>query len=396
MSKETKKNNHQKLYRYVTKYTAAFWGQSFVKELQRVTDEIVLKKVPRLVPERYVSTLLRSPPFIYLHLLLLLGSVVANFKKSRKKKIFLLDYDGTLTSLHKLPEFAKPTQALLTILRRLCSLPNVFVYILSGRPREYLDRWFKDLEIGKSAEHGCFFKHPPKFQEFLDSAKSKRGGGGGGLTGNGGTSVDFLQRVSSSSSMASSSGGDVHHHRRQDTNSWFALVDQVDSSWRNTILPLFQHYTERTPGSFIEEKEINITWHYRNADPEFGIWQATELQVNLEKILSHLPVSIILGNKTLELRPSSIDKATAAKAILSDLRASQDADFLLCIGDGKNDEGLFSLLTEPWQTTVTVGKKRTEAHYFVESVRDVEMLITELSNCNGDVIEEQGVGKIVE
>ena len=51
MTKETKKNNHEKLYRYVTKYTAAFWGHSFVKELQRVTDEIVLRKVPRLSPE---------------------------------------------------------------------------------------------------------------------------------------------------------------------------------------------------------------------------------------------------------------------------------------------------------------------------------------------------------
>ena len=70
------------------------------------------------------------------------------------------------------------------------------------------------------------------------------------------------------------------------------MVDQVDTSWRETIRPLFQHYTERTPGSFIEEKEINLTWHYRNTDPEFGGWQATELQVNLEKILSHVAVSV--------------------------------------------------------------------------------------------------------
>lgn len=71
------------------------------------------------------------------------------------------------------------------------------------------------------------------------------------------------------------------------------MIDQVDSSWRKTIQPLFQHYTERTPGSFIEEKEVNLTWHYRNADPEFGSWQASELQVNLEKILSHMAVSVL-------------------------------------------------------------------------------------------------------
>lgn len=34
MPEDIRKANHQKLYRYVTKYTAAFWGLSFVKELQ--------------------------------------------------------------------------------------------------------------------------------------------------------------------------------------------------------------------------------------------------------------------------------------------------------------------------------------------------------------------------
>lgn len=70
------------------------------------------------------------------------------------------------------------------------------------------------------------------------------------------------------------------------------MVDDIDMSWRETIRPLFQHYTERTPGSFIEEKDMNLTWHYRNADPEFGSWQAAELQVNLDKILSHMAVSV--------------------------------------------------------------------------------------------------------
>lgn len=85
---------------------------------------------------------------------------------------------------------------------------------------------------------------------------------------------------------------------------------------------------------------------------------------------------MIGNNKTLELRPSSIDKATAAKAILADLSAKTEADFLLCLGE--NDEGLFSFLTDDWEYTVTVGKKRTEARYYVEAVKDVEALIQAL------------------
>lgn len=34
LSEEVKKENFQKLYRYVTKYTAAYWGTNFIRELE--------------------------------------------------------------------------------------------------------------------------------------------------------------------------------------------------------------------------------------------------------------------------------------------------------------------------------------------------------------------------
>ena len=80
---------------------------------------------------------------------------------------------------------------------------------------------------------------------------------------------------------------------------WVGLADDVDLAWRDTIMPFFRYYTERTPGSFIEEKEINVTWHYRNADPEFGEWQASELQMNLGKILAHMPISVCTGRRII-------------------------------------------------------------------------------------------------
>lgn len=33
---ESRSVNHEKLFKYVTKYTAAFWGTSFVNELVRI------------------------------------------------------------------------------------------------------------------------------------------------------------------------------------------------------------------------------------------------------------------------------------------------------------------------------------------------------------------------
>jgi len=173
--------------------------------------------------------------------------------------------------------------------------------------------------------------------------------------------------------------------RVKDDDGWIAMVDQINSSWKDTIRPLFQHYTERTPGSFIEEKEVNITWHYRNADPEFGSWQAAELQCNLEKILSHMALTIVLGKKTLELRPASVDKSTIAKCILKDLKVGQpsvgDIDFILCIGDGKTDEPVFTMLNAYNSKdfyTATVGKKLTEAKFYINSVPEVQHLLHDL------------------
>jgi trehalose 6-phosphate synthase/phosphatase len=82
----------------------------------------------------------------------------------------------------------------------------------------------------------------------------------------------------------------------------------------------------------------------------------------------------------LELRPSSIDKSTAVRNILKDLDLPS-IDFILCIGDGKTDEVVFSVLNEiPQAITSTVGKKQTEAHYYIPDVDQVNNLIDSLGH----------------
>ncbi len=39
MDTATRVENHRKLFKYVNKYTAAFWGSSFIKEMSRVHAE---------------------------------------------------------------------------------------------------------------------------------------------------------------------------------------------------------------------------------------------------------------------------------------------------------------------------------------------------------------------
>ncbi len=90
-----------------------------------------------------------------------------------------------------------------------------------------------------------------------------------------------------------------------------------------------------------------------------------------------MPVSIEIGNKTLELRPSSVDKSTATRAILKDLSSfPETCDFLLFIGDGKTDEVVFSMLKETfYAVTCTVGRKKTDAKFYLDNVKEVEQLL---------------------
>jgi trehalose 6-phosphate synthase/phosphatase len=209
MPLELRKSNHSKLFKYVSKYTAAFWGVSFINELERIRLE---RRIPKLK----------------------MSSTCGLFKKSKMKKIFLLDYDGTLTSLQPLPEFAKPSTKVLQIISRLCSIPDCYVYILSGRPREQLDKWFGNIDVGLSAEHGCYYKHAKNVtvKEIVDEQ--------GAYIDLNITSMHLkMDKVESSISSIGSL------HSRPVDNGWYVMTDHVDSSWRDTILPLFQHYTER-------------------------------------------------------------------------------------------------------------------------------------------------------
>ncbi|KAF9960319.1 Trehalose-6-P synthase/phosphatase complex synthase subunit [Modicella reniformis] len=336
MSEETRKTNHQKLFRYVTKYTAAYWGISFVNELRRVSEELEHRMaLPKLTIQHVLQA--RS--------------------HSTKYKIVFFDYDGTSTTTHKLPEFANPASHIIHNLHALAAQPNTYVYILSGRDRKHLDSWFGGCGVGLSAEHGCFYKHSTGVAKALKQIQSE---------------------------IPSNNAQEPSKLVKDAGNRWFRSVDQVDASWRETIRPLFKHYTESTPGSYIEEKEINMTWHYREAGPEFGTW----LQVNLEKLLAHMALSIILGNKTLELRPSSIDKSTSVKAILKDIQVDiGPVDFILCVEDGKTDEAVFSCLGNESIVgpdvkeviTCTVGQKRTEAKFYLADVPEVESLLEDMA-----------------
>ena len=208
-----------------------------------------------------------------------------------RKRLLLLDYDGTLTPIVKDPEMAVPSQRLLDALRTLTEDTHNVVYIISGRDERFLTKHFGSLpHLGLSAEHGSYFKE------------------------------------------------------HGEHSAWQNLSAELDMSWKGDVLNVFRYFTDRTVGSNIEEKKSSIVWHYRNADPDFGSFQAKECQSLLDNMLSQnqFQVEVVVGKKNVEVRPLAINKGEIVHRILY---ANPDTEFVFCAGDDKTDEDMFRFLS---------------------------------------------------
>jgi trehalose-phosphatase len=288
MSSEEKKIRHTLLLERIMKQTAQFWAKSCLDELLLLVH----------TPDHFGPTpLVRIPNLIQDY-------------RTAQRRLCILDYDGTLTAIRRVPSAALPSKKMLDALKTLADDPKNTIFVVSGRDQVTLEGWLGELDIGLSAEHGCFLRYPHTYE-------------------------------------------------------WFNLVHGVDDSWKDEVMKIFQYYEERTEGSFIEQKRHAITWHYRLSDETFGSLQAKEALHHLEaSIIPRLPVSVLVGKKNLEVRPIGINKGKILERLWTE--ASGKFDFILCVGDDVTDEDTFKAAQQcdvPYLYTIVIGDatKRTKA-----------------------------------
>lgn len=63
-------------------------------------------------------------------------------------------------------------------------------------------------------------------------------------------------------------------------------------------------------------------WHYRDADPDFGHWQAKELLDHLEGVLSNQPVEVASGQAIVEVKPQVRAECAAISTMLGCFRGA--------------------------------------------------------------------------
>jgi trehalose 6-phosphate synthase/phosphatase len=278
-------------------YDVKKWAEDFKENL------VKLKNEQKNLTARYLSPKSRL-------------RIIKKYKQSNQR-LFLIDYDGTLIPNQFRFRQGKPSKDVIETINLLNKDKKNKVVIVSGREKDFLDKWFKDAKVDFIAEHGAWL--------------------------------------------------------RKNSNKWESL-EPHRKEWKDQIKPILELYTNRTPGSFIQEKQYSLTWHYLKTDPSFGRTRAMELVDSLTHLTSNLNLEINHGEKVIEIKPAGINKGLTAYQWISE----KDWDFILAIGDDWSDEVTFSYLPDT-AYSIKVGQGISGSRFNIRSSTEVRALLKELA-----------------
>jgi len=151
------------------------------------------------------------------------------------------------------------------------------------------------------------------------------------------------------------------------------MIKPLRNDWKPQILSVLEIHADRLPGSFVEEKEFSLVFHYRKADPELASIRTKELTGYLINFTANIDVQVLQGSKIVEIRNSGVNKGAAALHWIS----KNDFDFILAIGDDWTDEDLFRILPET-AYSIKVGITQSHAKYNLHNHMEVRELLSAL------------------
>ncbi|KAK9055206.1 hypothetical protein SSX86_026288 [Deinandra increscens subsp. villosa] len=340
MPDSEKRLRHEKHYKYVSSHDVAYWAKSFDQDLDRACKEHFHKRcwgVGFGLGFRVVALGLNFRKLSVEH-------IVSSYKNTNSRLI-LLDYDGTVMPQASVDK--TPSKEVISILNVLSNDPKNVVFIVSGRGKDSLSKWFDSCKnLGLSAEHG------------------------------------WLTRWNGDSDWESCGGL------------------SVDADWKKVALPVMEHYTQATDGSFIEQKESALVWHHQEADPDFGTWQAKELLDHLESVLANEPVVVKRGQQIVEVNPQGVSKGVVVESLIASMQSKgKPLDFVLCIGDDRSDEDMFEKISSSVVNrgiaevfACTVGQKPSMAKYYLDDTVDVIKMLHGLEVASTQVPKSSAIG----
>jgi len=299
MPQEQKISKNNLMQKRLNQYDIGFWFKDFLHTLDLIKSKQVQLTVKKITSESQKN-------------------IIKKFRQS-KKRSFVLDYDGTLVGFNKNISFSSPDEQLLKLLQTLAKNNKNDLAIVSGRPKDILEKWMGELPLTLIAEHGAWIK-------------TKKG-------------------------------------------QWIK-TDPSESNWKVDIKPLLELFCNRTPGSFVEEKDFSLAWHYRAADKKLAEIRVKELKDTLLHLMANHDLGFLDGKKVVEIKKSSINKGLAVEHWLEQF----NKNLTVIIGDDQTDEDMFSYQDNHKDCiTIKVGFGPSLADYSLESYQDTRSLLKKLT-----------------
>jgi len=272
------------MQKIVAKQTVNKWAGDFVTELKAIKQKNTDLNTEKLDEDTFIKIQLDY--------------------RTAKKRLFILDYDGTLAGFKGRPEDAIPTKELMGILEKLSDNKKNKVVISSGRNQTTLEKWFGKLPITLAAEHGASYKEDGVWHKNLP----------------------------------------------------------LNQPWDNEIIDIIQSFVDKTPRSKLEVKETALVWHYRNVDGWLASIREQQLLVALIAPCTRQNLQIMRGNKVIEVKSPYHNKGSEVRRILK----NHSFDFILAMGDDTTDEDTFRELPNE-AYTIKIGAISEIARYNLRS-----------------------------
>jgi trehalose 6-phosphate synthase/phosphatase len=231
-------------------------------------------------------------------------------------RVIFLDYDGTLVGFNANIEMAAPDEDLFDLLKKLTADPLNRIVIVSGRDPRFLEKWLGELDVDIISEHGAWTK--------------------------------------------------TRH------NNWISYPG-LNAQWKKDIYPVLESFTDRTPGTFIEEKDFSLVWHYRKVEESLGELRTNELVNTLRYLVEDKALQLLPGNKVVEIKNIEINKGKAVTGFVQD----GEYDFIMAFGDDHTDEDIFKALPNN-AVTVKVGSSISAARFYTGDYKDVRAFLRDL------------------
>ncbi|KOC16216.1 alpha,alpha-trehalose phosphate synthase subunit [Aspergillus flavus AF70] len=239
------------------------------------------------------------------------------------RRLIIVDYEGTLASWGSPKSIIVTTpQRAITTLTELTEDPRNIVFVMSSRMPEEMERLFRMVAgLGLIAENGCFVREPK-------------------------------------------------------TDEWFKLTNKAQTdAWKEAVRQILGYYQERAEGSWIEQRHCSLMLHYGSAEDQAAASRlASECADHINDSCANQGVHAVMMNGALVVEPADTNKASAAAMVWRHCleRSKSDhsgrPDFLMAIGDGRDDEPVFRWANKlenakgvDYAMTVTLGSRSTEA-----------------------------------